>query len=278
MSRAALLQLTASDDPAQNVETLRGMVREAVAQGAELVCTPEVSNCVSASRSRQIEVLRREAEDPMLAAMRDEAARAGIWLSLGSIAVKTEDPDGRFANRSFLIGPDGGIAARYDKIHMFDVEVSATETYRESAGYRPGDRAVLAETPLGRIGLSICYDVRFPNLYRRLAQAGAEILLVPSAFSPVTGAAHWETLLRARAIETGCYVLAAAQTGRHAAREGRARETWGHSLAVDPWGAVIADSGTAPGVAIVDLDMAEVAQARRRVPSLAHDRPYDGPE
>jgi len=278
VSRAALLQLTASDDPAQNVETLRGMVREAVAQDAELVCTPEVSNCVSASRSRQIEVLRHEAEDPMLAAMRDEAARAGIWLSLGSIAVKTEDPDGRFANRSFLIGPDGGIAARYDKIHMFDVEVSATETYRESAGYRPGDRAVLAETPLGRIGLSICYDIRFPHLYRRLAQAGAEILLVPSAFSPVTGAAHWETLLRARAIETGCYVLAAAQTGRHAAREGRARETWGHSLAVDPWGAVIADSGTAPGVAIVDLDMAEVAQARRRVPSLAHDRPYDGPE
>jgi predicted amidohydrolase len=278
VTRAALLQLTASDDPAQNVETLRGMVREAVAQGAELVCTPEVSNCVSASRSRQIEVLRHEAEDPMLAAMRDEAARAGIWLSLGSIAVKTEDPDGRFANRSFLVGPDGGIAARYDKIHMFDVEVSATETYRESAGYRPGDRAVLAETPLGRIGLSICYDVRFPHLYRRLAQAGAEILLVPSAFSPVTGAAHWETLLRARAIETGCYVLAAAQTGRHAAREGRARETWGYSLAVDPWGAVIADSGTAPGVAIVDLDMAEVAQARRRVPSLAHDRPYDGPE
>lgn len=277
MTRAALLQFTASDDPAQNVQTLRGMVREAVAQGAELVCTPEVSNCVSASRARQLEVLRHEVEDPMLAAMRDEAARAGIWLSLGSIAVKTGDADGRFANRSLLIGPDGGILARYDKIHMFDVEVSETETYRESAGYRPGDRAVLAETPLGRIGLSICYDVRFPHLYRALAQAGAEILLVPSAFSPVTGAAHWETLLRARAIETGCYVLAAAQSGRHAATEGRVRETWGHSLAVDPWGAVIADAGTAAGISIVDLDMAEVAQARRRVPSLAHDRPYEGP-
>ncbi|MGR3591282.1 MAG: carbon-nitrogen hydrolase family protein [Limimaricola soesokkakensis] len=277
MTRAALLQFTASDDPAQNVQTLRGMVREAVAQGAELVCTPEVSNCVSASRARQLEVLRHEAEDPMLAAMRDEAAGAGIWLSLGSIAVKTGDADGRFANRSLLIGPDGGIRARYDKIHMFDVEVSETETYRESAGYRPGDRAVLAETPLGRLGLSICYDVRFPHLYRALAQAGAEILLVPSAFSPVTGAAHWETLLRARAIETGCYVLAAAQTERHAATEGRVRETWGHSLAVDPWGAVIADAGTAAGISIVDLDMAEVAQARRRVPSLAHDRPYEGP-
>ncbi|MGR3498886.1 MAG: carbon-nitrogen hydrolase family protein [Limimaricola soesokkakensis] len=277
MTRAALLQFTASDDPAQNVQTLRGMVRESVAQGAELVCTPEVSNCVSASRARQLEVLRHEAEDPMLAAMRDEAAGAGIWLSLGSIAVKTGDADGRFANRSLLIGPDGGIHARYDKIHMFDVEVSETETYRESAGYRPGDRAVLAETPLGRLGLSICYDVRFPHLYRALAQAGAEILLVPSAFSPVTGAAHWETLLRARAIETGCYVLAAAQTGRHAATEGRVRETWGHSLAIDPWGAVIADAGTAAGISIVDLDMAEVAQARRRVPSLAHDRPYEGP-
>lgn len=277
MTRAALLQFTASDDPAQNVQTLRGMVREAVAQGAELVCTPEVSNCVSASRARQLEVLRHEAEDPMLAAMRDEAAGAGIWLSLGSIAVKTGDADGRFANRSLLIGPDGGIRARYDKIHMFDVEVSETETYRESAGYRPGDRAVLAETPLGRLGLSICYDVRFPHLYRALAQAGAEILLVPSAFSPVTGAAHWETLLRARAIETGCYVLAAAQTERHAVTEGRVRETWGHSLAVDPWGAVIADAGTAAGISIVDLDMAEVAQARRRVPSLAHDRPYEGP-
>ncbi|MCZ4261291.1 carbon-nitrogen hydrolase family protein [Limimaricola sp. G21655-S1] len=277
MTRAALLQFTASDEPAQNVQALRGMVREAVAQGAELVCTPEVSNCVSASRARQLAVLRHEAEDPMLAALRDEAARAGIWLSLGSIAVKTGDADGRFANRSLLIGPDGGIHARYDKIHMFDVEVSETETYRESAGYRPGDRAVLAETPLGRIGLTICYDVRFPHLYRALAQAGAEILLVPSAFSLVTGAAHWETLLRARAIETGCHVLAAAQSGRHAATEGRARETWGHSLAVDPWGAVIADAGTAAGISIVDLDMAEVAQARRRVPSLAHDRPYEGP-
>ncbi|MGR3463821.1 carbon-nitrogen hydrolase family protein [Limimaricola sp.] len=275
--RAALLQLTASDDPARNTEVLRGMVRDAVAQGAELVCTPEVSNCVSASRARQRAVLSREADDPMRAMMRDEAARAGVWLALGSIAVKTGDPDGRFANRSLLIGPDGEIHARYDKIHMFDVAVSETETYRESAGFRPGDRAVLAKTPLGGIGLSICYDVRFAHLYRALAQAGAQILLVPSAFSPVTGAAHWETLLRARAIETGCFVLAAAQTGRHEATQGRARETHGHSLAVDPWGAVLADAGTAPGVTCVDLDLDAVAQARHRVPSLTHDRPYDGP-
>ena len=277
MIRAALLQTTASDDPAQNTETLRGMVREAVARGAGLICTPEVSNCVSASRSRQAEVLCLQADDPMLAAMREEAARAGVWLALGSIAVKTEDAEGRFANRSLLIGPDGGIRARYDKIHMFDVAVSETETYRESTGFRPGGRAVLAETPLARIGLTICYDLRFAHLHRRLAQAGAEILLVPSAFSPVTGAAHWEVLLRARAIETGCFVLAAAQTGRHPAQAGRSRETHGHSLAVDPWGAVIADAGTGPGITIVDLDLAKVAQARGRVPSLLHDRPYDGP-
>ncbi len=277
MIRAALLQTTASDDPAQNTETLRGMVRDAAAQGAELICTPEVSNCVSSSRARQSRVLCLEADDPMLGALRNEAARLGVWLALGSIAVKTGDADGRFANRSLLIGPDGAIHARYDKIHMFDVAVSETETYRESAGYRPGDRAVLAETPFAKVGLSICYDVRFASLYRRLAQAGAGIILVPSAFSPVTGAAHWEVLLRARAIETGCFVLAAAQTGRHAATEGRVRETWGHSLAVDPWGGVIADAGTAPGITIVDLDLREVAQARQRVPSLAHDRPFEGP-
>ncbi|WP_090112350.1 carbon-nitrogen hydrolase family protein [Limimaricola pyoseonensis] len=275
--RAALLQTTASDDPARNLEILRGMVRGAAAQGAGFVLTPEVSNCVSASRAHQAEVLRHEADDATLAGLREEAARAGIWLSVGSLALKTHDADGRFANRSFLIAPDGDIRARYDKIHMFDVAVSETETYRESAGYRPGTRAVLAETPFAKVGLSICYDVRFAHLYRRLAQAGAEILLVPSAFSPVTGAAHWQSLLRARAIETGCFVLAAAQTGRHAAREGKARETHGHSLAVAPWGEVLADAGTAPGTTFVDLDLSQVAQARGRVPALSHDRPFEGP-
>ncbi len=277
MIRAALLQTTASDDPGENLVTLREMMRGAVAEGADLVLTPEVSNCVSASRSRQAEVLSHEGDDATLAGLRDEAARAGVWLSIGSLALKTEDPDGRFANRSFLIAPDGMIAARYDKIHMFDVAVSETETYRESAGYRPGDRACVVDTALGRIGLSICYDVRFPHLYRDLAQAGAEILLVPSAFSSVTGAAHWEPLLRARAIETGCYVLATAQTGRHPAREGKRRETHGHSLAVGPWGEVLADAGTQPGIVVVDLDLAQVAQARERIPSLSHDRAYERP-
>lgn len=275
--RAALVQLTASDDPVANLTVTRGDVAKAAAQGATLICTPEVTNCVSQDRARQREVLRHEADDPTLAALRDDAARLGVWIAIGSLAVKTDDADGRFANRSFLIGPDGAIAARYDKIHMFDVTVSDTESYRESAGYRPGDRAVVAQTPDAALGLTVCYDLRFPHLYRDLAQAGAEVLLVPSAFSPVTGAAHWETLLRARAIETGCFVLAAAQTGTHSAMSGKARQTWGHSLAIAPWGEVLADAGTAPGVTLVDLDLTLVAQSRGRVPSLTHDRPYESP-
>jgi predicted amidohydrolase len=228
-------------------------------------------------RARLAATLRPEAEDPTLAALRDEAARAGIWLLIGSLGVQTGAADGRLANRSLLVGPDGGIAARYDKIHMFDVNVSETEVYRESAAYRPGGRAVLARTPLAAIGLTVCYDLRFPHLYRRLAQAGAEILTVPAAFNHITGAAHWEVLLRARAIETGCFVLAPAQCGFHAERAGRGRRTHGHSLAVAPWGEVLADGGSEPGVTHVTLDLGEVARARGRVPSLEHDRPIEGP-
>ncbi|MFZ3580728.1 carbon-nitrogen hydrolase family protein [Loktanella sp. DJP18] len=275
--RAALVQLTASDDPAANLTVTRDFVAAAAAQGATLICTPEVTNCVSQDRARQREVLQSEADDPTLAALRDDAARLGVRIAIGSLAVKTDDADGRFANRSYLIGPDGAIAARYDKIHMFDVTVSDTESYRESAGYRPGGRAVLARTPDAALGLTVCYDLRFPHLYRDLAQAGAAVLLVPSAFSPVTGAAHWETLLRARAIETGCFVLAAAQTGTHLTTSGKARQTWGHSVAVAPWGEVLADAGTVPGVTVVDLDLTLVAQSRGRVPSLTHDRPYESP-
>ncbi len=275
--RAALIQLTASDDPQANLPLTRALIEEAAQGGAGFVLTPEVTNCVSMSRTQQKAVLTSEAEDATLAALRADAARLGIWLLIGSLALKTSDADGRFANRSLLIGPDGAIAARYDKIHMFDVQVSETETYRESDGFRPGDRAVLADTPFGRVGLTICYDLRFAALYRALAQAGAQILTVPAAFSPVTGAAHWEPLLRARAIECGAYVLASAQTGTHPASRGRSRETYGHSLAVDPWGAVIAQGGTAPGVSFVDLDPEAVASARRKVPSLTHDRPFSGP-
>jgi hypothetical protein len=275
--KAALLQLNGSDDPVANLPATRRAIAEAAVGGADFVLTPEVTNCVSASRTHQKAVLHRESEDPTLAALRGQAADLGIWLLIGSLALKTADPDSRFANRSFLIAPDGSVAARYDKIHMFDVQVSETETYRESAGYRPGQRCVLAETPLGKLGLTICYDIRFPHLYRRLGQAGAQILTVPSAFSPVTGAAHWEPLLRARAIETGAFVLAPAQTGRHAASRGRQRETYGHAMAVDPWGDVLADAGTEPGVIYVDIDMAEVESSRARVPSINQEYPFDGP-
>jgi predicted amidohydrolase len=215
-----------------------------------------------------MDVLHHEADDPTLAALRDKAARAGIWLLIGSLALKTDGPDGRFANRSFLIGPDGGAVAHYDKIHMFDVTVSESESYRESAGYRPGDTLSVINTPLGRIGLTICYDLRFPALYRSLGAAGAQIITVPSAFSPVTGDAHWETLLRARAIETGAFILAPAQTGQHAASQGKARETYGHSLVVDPWGRILADGGTGCGVIVVDLDLEQVAQARGSIPAM----------
>lgn len=275
--RAALLQITSSDDPVENAVMLRPMVRQAAAEGAGLVLTPEVSNCLSASRTRQTEVLTDEADDPVLAMVREEAARTGVWIALGSIAVRTDDPDGRFANRSILVAPAGEIAARYDKAHMFDVTLSETESYRESAGYRPGDRAVLVDTPFGKVGLTICYDLRFPYLYRRLAQAGAEVLLCPAAFARETGQAHWEPLLRARAIECGAYVLAAAQTGDHKVRRGRARSTYGHGMAVGPWGEVLVDQGTEPGIACVDLDLAKVTEARQKVPSLTHDREISGP-
>ncbi|UTS82323.1 carbon-nitrogen hydrolase family protein [Phaeobacter piscinae] len=275
--RAALLQMTSSDQPADNLAMVQQMIADAVAGGAGFVLTPEVTNCLSGSRSHQQSVLHHEADDPTLSALRDAAAQHKIWLSLGSLAVKTTDADGRFANRQFLIDPKGEIVARYDKIHMFDVDVTPEETYRESDGYRPGHEAVVAETPFAALGMTICYDVRFPYLHRRLAKAGAQVLLAPAAFSHVTGAAHWHALLQARAIETGCYVLAAAQTGTHPATRGPSRRTYGHSLVVSPWGEILADGGTDIGITYIDLDLEKVAQARRQVPSLSHDREFDGP-
>ena len=258
-------------DPAANLPVTLGFIRQAAAQGAELVLTPEVTNCVSADRAHQRAVLQSQEADITLAALRAEARRLHIHLLIGSLALIHGD---KFVNRSFLIAPDGEIAAHYDKIHMFDVAVSDTETYRESAAYTPGTRAVLANLSRARLGMTICYDIRFPHLYRRLAQSGADILTVPSAFSPVTGAAHWDVLLRARAIETGCFVLAPAQTGHHAASAGRTRQTWGRSMAIDPWGSILCDMGQEPGVAVVDLDLAAVPDARGRVPSLTHDRDF----
>ncbi len=274
---AALVQLSVSDDPAANLPVTLDLVRAAAAGGAGFVLTPECTNILSSDRAHQQAALYLEETDPTLAALRAEAERLGIWLLIGSLALKTGDADGRFANRSFLIGPAGEIVARYDKIHMFDVDVSPTEKYRESDGYRPGSKAVLAQTPFARIGLSVCYDLRFPHLFRRLARGGAQILTVPAAFNDTTGAAHWESLLRARAIENGCFVLAPAQCGTHAAHAGRPRRTHGHSLAVAPWGEVLADAGMAPGVTLVDLDLRRVDEARARVPSLSHDREFTGP-
>jgi predicted amidohydrolase len=277
--RAALIQLTCGDDPDENLGRTEALLREAADRGTAFALTPECTNIVSASRRHQRAVLRRENADATLARLRAVAAERGLWLLIGSLCLLAEDDaEGRFVNRSFLIGPDGGIRARYDKIHMFDVDVADGESYRESAAYRPGDRAVLAEVLEVPAGLTVCYDLRFPQLYRALAQAGARMLTVPSAFTVPTGRAHWHTLLRARAIETGCFVLAPAQCGEHAASHGPRRRTYGHSLAVGPWGAVLADAGDAgPGVTLVDLDFGEVDVARSRIPSLTHDRAFEAP-
>lgn len=272
--KIGLLQLNAGDDPVANLPVTLALIEDAVAEGVEFILTPEVTNCVSTSRSHQMQVLCHQTDDPTLTALRDAAAKHGIWLLIGSLALKTDDPDGRFANRCFLINPQGDIEAWYDKIHMFDVQISESESYRESEGFRPGDRAVVADAGFAKIGLSICYDMRFPKLYRDLAHAGAQIITVPAAFSPITGAAHWESLLRARAIETGCFVIAPAQTGKHKATAGKSRSTHGHSMVISPWGEVILDAGNDHSMVCAEIDLDDVARARQRVPSLTHDRPY----
>lgn len=276
----ALIQLNVGDDPATNLSTTSTFIAEAASRGAQFVLTPEATNVLTPDAERRARVLQREGDDPTLAALRAQARDLGIWLLIGSLSLKADGIDeSHYANRSFLITPEGDIAARYDKLHMFDVRISDTEAYRESASFRPGDRAVVAQGP-APIGMSVCYDVRFPYLYRRLAQSGARILTVPAAFNDTTGAAHWEVLLRARAIETGCFVLAPAQTGIHPtlhSPEAKKRRSWGHSLAVAPWGEVLADAGEAPGVTVVSLDLEAVDRARSRVPSLTHDRDFTGP-
>jgi predicted amidohydrolase len=242
------------------------------------VLTPEVSNMMQLNRQALFEHLATEADDRSLQAYRALAAELRIHLHVGSLAVKASSE--RAANRSFLIGPDGDVIAKYDKIHMFDIDLGNGESYRESANYQPGDTAVISDLPWGRIGLTICYDVRFPALYRALAESGASFLTVPSAFTRKTGEAHWHTLLRARAIENGCFVFAAAQGGMHENK----RETYGHSLIIDPWGVVLAEAGTEPGIILAKIDPAKVETTRKTVPSLQHGRrfgvadPKAGPE
>ncbi|MFK7745046.1 MAG: carbon-nitrogen hydrolase family protein [Roseobacter sp.] len=275
--KIAVVQLNVTDMPADNLPVTLNYIRKAAAAGAQFVLTPEVTNCISTSRTHQQEVLQHEEDDITLAALRAEARDLGIWVLIGSLALKTGDADGRFANRSFMINPQGDVVDRYDKIHMFDVQVTPEETWRESEGYRPGQNAVVSDTAFGKVGMAVCYDVRFAALHSALAQAGAEILTIPAAFSPVTGAAHWHVLLRARAIETGCFVIAPAQTGTHTSAQHKPRSTYGHSLVVTPWGEVQLDAGSDPGVYMTDLDMEQVGEARRKIPSLKNRRPFAGP-
>ncbi|HYZ48302.1 MAG TPA: carbon-nitrogen hydrolase family protein [Sphingomonas sp.] len=264
--KAAILQMQSGIDPAANARSLVKAVADARAAGADMLFTPEMSNLLDSDRARSEAVVRTEDEDPTLAAVRDAAREMSLWVHLGSLALRGEG--GQRLNRGFLIDAQGAIRARYDKIHLFDVDLPTGESWRESAVYARGARAVAADTPWGRLGLSICYDVRFPDLYRALTGAGASILAVPAAFTVPTGRAHWQVLLRARAIEAGVFVVAAAQAGRH--EDGR--ETYGHSLAIGPWGDVLLDMGAEPGLGFVDLDLAQVEAVRARVPALHHRR------
>ena len=276
--KVALVQLTSSNDPVANLRLVEGFIREAHMGGAEFILTPETTNITSSSRKQQAEALHIEADDPSLIRLCDLAQELKIWLLIGSLGLKTGDLDARFANRSLLISPAGEIVARYDKIHMFDVDLGNGEVYRESSAYRQGTKAMLAKTDIGNIGMTICYDIRFPDLYRQLAHAGADILTAPAAFTVPTGRAHWHALLRARAIENGCFVLAPAQCGTHDWGKEPRRETYGHSLAVSPWGEVLADGGDTQGVTFVELDLNDVAKARAKIPSLMHDREFEPPE
>jgi len=267
--KAAMIQMRSGLTPGANSDDAVRMIGEAKSAGADYVLTPEMTNILAAKREQLFSVVVEEEADASLATLREVARKLGIYVHIGSLAIKIS-PD-RAANRSFLVGPKGDILARYDKIHMFDVDLAGGESYRESRNYRPGELAVLADLPWGRLGLTVCYDLRFPALYRALAEAGATMLAIPSAFTKQTGEAHWHVLMRARAIENGSFVFAAAQGGKHE----NGRDTYGHSLIVDPWGRIIAEGGTEPGVIMAEINPAEVASARARIPSLQHGRRFE---
>ena len=267
--KAAMIQMRSGLQPGANIDAAVRYIGDAKSAGAEYVLTPEMTNILAANREQLFAVAVEEEADPSLATLREVARKLGIYVHIGSLAIRIS-PD-RAANRSFLIDPKGDILARYDKIHMFDVDLAGGESYRESRNYRPGELAVLADLPWGRLGLTVCYDLRFPALYRALAEAGATMLAIPSAFTKQTGEAHWHVLIRSRAIENGCFVFAAAQGGRHE----NGRDTFGHSLIVDPWGRIIAEGGTEPGVIVAEINPAEVVNARARIPSLQHGRRFE---
>ena len=267
--KAAMIQMRSGLQPGANVDAAVRYIGDAKSTGAEYVLTPEMTNILAANREQLFTVAVEEEAYASLATLREVARKLGIYVHIGSLAIRIS-PD-RAANRSFLIDPKGNILARYDKIHMFDVDLAGGESYRESRNYRPGELAVLADLPWGRLGLTVCYDLRFPALYRALAEAGATMLAIPSAFTKQTGEAHWHVLIRSRAIENGCFVFAAAQGGRHE----NGRDTFGHSLIVDPWGRTIAEGGTEPGVIVAEINPAEVVNARARIPSLQHGRRFE---
>jgi predicted amidohydrolase len=267
--RVGLIQMRSSRSPAENRDAALALIEQAKRDGADYVQTPEMTNIMEVKRDNLFAAIVPDEQDATLAAFRELARRLAIWVHVGSLAVKVS-PE-RAANRSFLIDPRGDIKARYDKIHMFDVDLANGESYRESRSYQPGELAMVADLPWGRLGLTICYDLRFPALYRALAEAGSSFLAIPSAFTRQTGEAHWHVLNRARAVENGCFVLAAAQGGTHQS----GRETYGHSMVIDPWGNVIAEGGDAPGVVMAEIDPSLVGKARGRVPSLQHGRRFE---
>ena len=267
--RVGLVQMRSGRTPAQNVDAATKLIKEAKSGGADYVLTPEMTNILERKREDLFAAIATEEKDRSLPDFRDLARRLGIWVHVGSLAIEVLSQ--KAVNRSFLIDPKGDIAARYDKIHMFDVDLAGGESYRESGSFRPGELAVAVDLPWGRVGLTICYDLRFPALYRALAEAGASFITIPAAFTQQTGEAHWHVLTRARAIETGSFVLAAAQGGRH--EDGR--DTFGHSIAIDPWGRVLAEGGTEPGVIFADVDPSQVAIVRARIPSLQHGRRFE---
>ncbi|HEX3935903.1 MAG TPA: carbon-nitrogen hydrolase family protein [Xanthobacteraceae bacterium] len=267
--KVGLVQMRSGLEPQANLAAVLTAIDEAKQGGVDYVQTPEMTNVLARKREEMFARVVDEEQDPTLATLREVARKLAIYIHLGSLAIKAS-PE-KAVNRSFLIDRKGDIAARYDKIHMFDVDLDGGESYRESNSYRAGDLAVVADLPWGRLGLTICYDLRFPALYRALAEAGASFLAIPSNFTKQTGEAHWHVLQRARAIENGCFVLAAAQGGKHE----NGRESYGHSLIVDPWGRVLAEGGIEPGVLIAEVDPAEVAAARSRIPTLRHGRRFE---
>lgn len=269
---AGLVQMRSTRSVDGNIAAASALIREAASRGAQYIQTPEMTSLLDRDRAAVLAAVRPEQDDAALAAFRALAKELGVWLHVGSLPIALEGE--RIANRAFVIDPEGAVAARYDKIHMFDVDLPNAESWRESRTYQPGDVAVIAELPWARLGLTICYDVRFAALHRALAENGAEVLAVPAAFTRQTGEAHWHVLLRARAIETGSFVLAAAQGGRH----DDGRETFGHSLIVAPWGEILAEAGTEPGVITAGIDLAQAAAARARIPTLENGRRFAGPD